>query len=384
MLALCIVVMCCAFSGACMAAACGFGSSLVFQMLWSVLPYCGVEVDGVGDPVLALAILIVLNCTNSGPLIFMGVQDIQWNVVATILPPMLLFTPLGSYALVALPSTLLAYLLGLLFVTFPTYKIKSLALDQIAEWHAPPPPLDDGDAHGLSADSDGDGSDLSLVGFGFEFEDEECSLSEQCESEDDLEEVLLPVSDAEAGAAERIVAQSSAGVQLSKMAIAGGMVAGAGSGILEGMFGSGGPPIVMFFQSLPDLEKSMIRATYQICVASTIIMRLGAAIVFHFYHARLIPVYLSVIPATVCGTYLGNKLHHALPTRAVLALLLMVIFYSAVTLMHPSFAPSAQTSDLASFPYSPLLAVLLIIFGSLRVLYFAILLYRQRPSSQRS
>jgi uncharacterized membrane protein YfcA len=80
------------------------------------------------------------------------------------------------------------------------------------------------------------------------------------------------------------------------------------SGVLSGLFGTGGPPLIFYFQ-LIGLEKSIFRGSLMAIFLVTALVRLPSYAVAGFITPERIWSAVSVLPAVFLGIWLGNRIH---------------------------------------------------------------------------
>lgn len=102
---------------------------------------------------------------------------------------------------------------------------------------------------------------------------------------------------------------------------------GAAAGLLNGAFGIGGPPIIVFFLGSP-LALEAGRASI---VASFIVMdvaALGALFAFDLYNGESLILSALTLPALIIGVYIGSRmvgrLKEATARRAILLILMLM------------------------------------------------------------
>ena len=112
----------------------------------------------------------------------------------------------------------------------------------------------------------------------------------------------------------------------------GALGAGMASGFLQGLFGTGGPPIIFFF-SLVDITKADIRGT---SIWSNMVQLLPRFIFMLYFgifdFPALWPLYLCTIPSTLLGTYCGNAVFKYVDVNAVLMVLQGLVLISTISL----------------------------------------------------
>ena len=108
-----------------------------------------------------------------------------------------------------------------------------------------------------------------------------------------------------------------------------GLNLGAGftGGILSGMLGIGGPPVIAYLNH-KGLTKQVFRATCIITFLSFDLFRLGSYTWKGYFTTEILLNGLSLIPAFAVGSFFGMKLHHQLNEeifKKVVAVLLVSV-----------------------------------------------------------
>jgi len=111
------------------------------------------------------------------------------------------------------------------------------------------------------------------------------------------------------GFAVRVLVQAEKETVVRKQGDASSLVVGMTGGFIDSFMGTGGPPLVMYFDHL-GLEKSTFRAA---CVG-TFIMISSTKVVTYGYSGLLnwdvVITGVLLLPVMVVGTFLGMRLHH--------------------------------------------------------------------------
>jgi len=87
-----------------------------------------------------------------------------------------------------------------------------------------------------------------------------------------------------------------------------GLPVGFSSGILAGLFGTGGPPIILFFQ-LQGTAKSVFRGNLMALFFFTTLVRGPSYVAGDLITAPRAWSALAVLPAVALGAWLGNRVH---------------------------------------------------------------------------
>ncbi len=84
--------------------------------------------------------------------------------------------------------------------------------------------------------------------------------------------------------------------------------AGLISGLLTGLFGTGGPPLVLYF-SLKGLDKSAFRGNLMFLFLSMTVIRVPAYAALGLITAPRLAAGLAVFPAVLAGAVMGHRIH---------------------------------------------------------------------------
>nr|WP_301289116.1 sulfite exporter TauE/SafE family protein [Natronocella acetinitrilica] len=111
-------------------------------------------------------------------------------------------------------------------------------------------------------------------------------------------------------------------------------VAGGASGMLTAAIGMPGPPILLYFAG-SRLEKSLLRGTSLGCVLYIYSLALFLQILFGSTNATIWWTALALVPVTLFGTWLGERLFHmvsqALSRMATYVILMVTDAYLLYT-----------------------------------------------------
>jgi len=114
--------------------------------------------------------------------------------------------------------------------------------------------------------------------------------------------------------------------------IAGGFVAGLLAGFLNGSFGTGGPPLMIFYTYIEDLQKEQIRATTSYQGIISLPIRIASCIAYGIYDGSDWPIYLTCPFMSAVGLYFGELLHRRVNRDQVAQALMFLVFLSALNL----------------------------------------------------
>lgn len=104
------------------------------------------------------------------------------------------------------------------------------------------------------------------------------------------------------------------------------------SGLLGGMFGTGGPPLIFYYQ-LAGTEKLAFRANLMAIFLLVTTIRLPTYLVIGLITWPRVASAAAVLPAVLLGGWLGHRLHLQLPERLFRRLVCGVLFLIGVLLL---------------------------------------------------
>lgn len=121
-------------------------------------------------------------------------------------------------------------------------------------------------------------------------------------------------------------------VPQSRSILIGGLIAGIFAGFLNGSFGTGGPPLMIFFTYIPDLEKDQIRATTSFQNLLLVPVRIASCFAYDIYTSSDWPLYLASPFISVSGLYFGSLLQKRVNRDQVAQALMLLVFLAALNL----------------------------------------------------
>jgi len=80
------------------------------------------------------------------------------------------------------------------------------------------------------------------------------------------------------------------------------------SGVLTGLFGTGGPPLIFYYQ-LRGADKSAFRGTLMAIFLLMTVVRVPSYAVFGLITAPRLWSSLALVPAAILGAFVGNRIH---------------------------------------------------------------------------
>eukprot|EP00873_Tetraselmis_striata_P037099 jgi/Tetstr1/457363/TSEL_043966.t1 len=123
------------------------------------------------------------------------------------------------------------------------------------------------------------------------------------------------------------------------------LAAGAASGLLGGLIGMWGPPIIMLLANDPSMTPRQVRATAVCIGAVCCVIRIAALAAHPSPAAAVWPLFVAVAAAAVAGAALGLRCHDALAARRQLfraALLVLILLCGACLLASTAATTSAS------------------------------------------
>lgn len=108
-----------------------------------------------------------------------------------------------------------------------------------------------------------------------------------------------------------------------------GVASGVIAGVLSGLFGLSGPPIMIFFSTVPNLDKSEIRSTFAMMMVVMSPVRIVFAYMFGMWYSEDIPVYVLTPFVCVLGITVGNYFHHKVDKTLIIKVLTLFITIAA-------------------------------------------------------
>jgi hypothetical protein len=99
------------------------------------------------------------------------------------------------------------------------------------------------------------------------------------------------------------------------------------AGVLAGTFGTGGPPLILYYQ-LSGVDKAAFRANLMAIFLVVTFMRVPSYAVAGLFTTERLLAALMMLPAVVLGAYLGNRIHlrlSELAFRRTVCVALMII-----------------------------------------------------------
>jgi hypothetical protein len=109
-------------------------------------------------------------------------------------------------------------------------------------------------------------------------------------------------------------------------------LSGGAGGLLDAVFGTGGPPLIMYLSWL-GLPKSAFRATFVVLAFSLHTTRLVSYGAAGLLGRDVLLTGLALLPAMIGGALLGRRLHHRLDERLFQRLAAIVLLVIGVRLL---------------------------------------------------
>eukprot|EP00906_Rhabdomonas_costata_P020576 RCo029975 len=271
----------------------GFGPAIIFHVAWVLLVRLFPTLTSSSNEVVDAVMLLAVNAPFSIiPLYLESRADINWDYFWWLLIPKTTCFCLGTEVLVHTPPQLLKNVLGVVFMAFGVWLL---------------------------------GKELNRIGFlgwvQFRFSG-------------------VPPVGALARAVAKICPDSGPGTAASGSrefrwrALA--VVLGGLSGLLNGMFGVPGPPLLIFFALAPGVGPSGVRATSTACHFWNLPIRLTYFFGFkkRFDPSKLIHMLVVIVFGQV-GLRIGSRLHDTVREKAphTVEFSMLAILFGACTLM---------------------------------------------------
>ena len=113
---------------------------------------------------------------------------------------------------------------------------------------------------------------------------------------------------------------------------AGGLVMGLVAGVLQGLIGSGGPPVVIYLREI-GRDKSALRAQLLLLLFLSNCLRLPLSIAAGLFNVVVLRICIAAIPCFVAAMYVGHKLHARMSEKHYHLAIRIVLVASAVSLI---------------------------------------------------
>lgn len=104
------------------------------------------------------------------------------------------------------------------------------------------------------------------------------------------------------------------------------------SGILGGMFGISGPPLIFYFKSI-RLYKQEFRAALMSIFLPMTLFRITFYTTLGYFNKELITTSLSMIPCALLGLFAGAYLHHIIPEKLFKKITSFVLLLSGLMII---------------------------------------------------
>jgi uncharacterized protein len=110
------------------------------------------------------------------------------------------------------------------------------------------------------------------------------------------------------------------------------VAAGIAGGLIQALFGTGGPPLVTYLQS-QNLEKINFRATIIAVLFIAQVLRLAVSVPANLIQQSTILLVLAALPAFLLAVPLGRWLHHHIPTSSFRTMVNLLLAGAAIALL---------------------------------------------------
>jgi uncharacterized membrane protein YfcA len=290
----------------------GFGPAIIFHVSWQLLVRMFPQLTTSDNEIVDAVMLLAVNAPFSIlPLYFESKADINWDYFWWIIIPKTTCFCLGTEILVHSPPELLKQMLGVVFLLFGFWLF---------------------------------GKELNKIGFFAYLNRHNSSVVAT------FFETICPATatgTAAAGARDR--------KWRALAVICGGM-----SGLLNGMFGVPGPPLLIFFALAPGVGPSGVRATSTACHFWNLPVRLTYffGVKHRFDPSKLIHMIVVIVFGQI-GLRIGSRLHDKVKDKAphTIQCSMLALLVGASSLM-------------ITVPFSVELAAMLFMFAFVIVVHF--------------
>ena len=108
------------------------------------------------------------------------------------------------------------------------------------------------------------------------------------------------------------------------------------SGILGGVYGISGPPLIVYFKSL-KMDKTGFRVALLSIFLAMSIFRTGVYATIHLYTLPILTSTILTLPFALLGTLTGMKAHHRIPEQLFKQFTSAVLLLSGILLLWKNF-----------------------------------------------
>ncbi len=115
----------------------------------------------------------------------------------------------------------------------------------------------------------------------------------------------------------------------------GGFVIGLGAGVLQGIIGTGGPPMVIYLRETVR-DKSSMRAGLLFLLFLCNCVRLPLSISANLFNSVVVELSIAAIPCFVLAMFLGHKWHHKMSENHYRVAIRLVLTVSTISLISQS------------------------------------------------
>jgi uncharacterized membrane protein YfcA len=112
----------------------------------------------------------------------------------------------------------------------------------------------------------------------------------------------------------------------------GGLVLGLAAGLLQGLIGSGGPPMVIYLRETVR-DKATMRAGLLFLLFISNCLRLPLSISTDLFNSVVLKISIAAIPCFVLAVFLGHKWHHKMSEKHYQLAIHLVLTMSAISLI---------------------------------------------------
>eukprot|EP01122_Echinamoeba_exundans_P009777 TRINITY_DN3517_c0_g1_i1.p1 TRINITY_DN3517_c0_g1~~TRINITY_DN3517_c0_g1_i1.p1 ORF type:complete len:409 (+),score=56.13 TRINITY_DN3517_c0_g1_i1:147-1373(+) len=291
----------------------GFGNAILLHVFWQIIFLVLGKSETSDDLVQVVVLNFIMSFISVFPLLAITRRDIHWRPLIWVGIPCFAGTFLGTMLLFSTEPAMAKRFLGIVFLIFSAWKLvgELIAIDRIrrASWLAPGTTLH----RAVSAMFPGT---LSPVPPSPSTESPEISRPEPS-----IKSIEWWIS-------------TSWGPEMSWANKFGSAFAGFASGLLRGMFGAGGPPL-MIYVSLVQMEKAQVRALSN--TLGVLMTPLSFALLLNsggFVLDRW-PSYLITVLGSIAGLAIGAKMFSWFDTATIMRGILVLLILASVVMLNP-------------------------------------------------
>lgn len=295
-----------------------FGLAIIFHVVLQALFIFGLLQVELTDVVVYI---LMMGPFTLWPIFILYWKEIDWRLFGLIFPPKVLLTLAGTYLLVSFDSSTLKKILGAILLVFSIWKCYVEFKGPLGAFFT--------SIRERGLQQDRTRSDFSNLG-----EDAATNLGDSSNLADwdeelDLKKPLLEsvaVDDCE----EELTTPKRPPFSYPMIALI--VACAIGSGLMGGMFGVSGPPLMIIITFAP-LEKGPLRSTFIGIFALTNIPQSYFLYREGLFSWDAAPSYAAVATGGLLGTVVGNALYKYMSTQMLMRGILFLLICSCLTLL---------------------------------------------------